>query len=55
MDANQQSKLSGYPIEEILRGLWPAVTEFLQNNDDWYLKERYTNNNGLTVLARKTI
>jgi hypothetical protein len=34
------------------RGLWPAVTEFLNNSPEWKLLERYTNNNGLTILAR---
>jgi hypothetical protein len=52
-DARKQSIESGSPIEEIKKGLWPAVVEFLQNNKDWYLKERFTNNNGLTILARK--
>lgn len=33
-------------------GLWPAIEEFLQSTDNWKLKERYTNNNGLTVLER---
>lgn len=52
-NAEEQSRESGFPVEEINRGLWPAVEEFLQNNSDWYLKERFTNNNGLTILARK--
>jgi hypothetical protein len=52
-DAVEQSRESGIPVNEINKGLWPAVVEFLQNNPDWYLKDRYTNNNGLTVLARK--
>jgi hypothetical protein len=34
------------------KGLWPAVEEFLVSNTKWKLKERYTNNNGLTVLER---
>lgn len=51
-DAEQQSKQSGFPIEEINKGLWPAVTEFIANNPDWYIKERFTNNNGLTILAK---
>ena len=54
-DAEKQSKESGFPVEEIRKGLWPAVLEFLHNNPEWYLKERYTNNNGLTILARKSI
>jgi hypothetical protein len=52
-DAVKQSEETGIPVEEINKGLWPAVIEFLEKNPDWYLKERYTNNNGLTILARK--
>ena len=48
----EQSKSSGYPEEEIRKGLWPAVTEFLEQHKDWKLLERYTNNNGLTILQR---
>jgi hypothetical protein len=43
---------SGLSREEIERGLWPAVEEFLALHPEWKLKERYTNNNGLTVLER---
>ena len=52
-DAEKQSRESGFPIEEIKKGLWPAILEFLHNNPEWYLKERYINNNGLTILARR--
>ena len=52
-NAEEQSRESGIPVEEINKGLWPAVLEFLHNNPEWYLKERFTNNNGLTILARK--
>jgi hypothetical protein len=52
-NAEQQSKESGLPVEEIKMGLWPAIEEFLRNNKDWFLLARYFNNNGLTVLARK--
>jgi hypothetical protein len=34
------------------RGLWPAVEEFLAENTNWTLKERFTHNNGLTILQR---
>jgi len=35
------------------KGLWDAVTEFLEENKDtWRLKERYTNNNGFTIIER---
>ena len=53
LNAAIQSKESGIPIEEINKGLWPAITDFLLNNPEWYIKERFTNNNGLTILARK--
>jgi len=51
-NATEQSKASGIPIDEINKGLWPAIVEFLQNNNEWQLKERFTNNNGLTILVK---
>lgn len=52
-NANKQSSETGFPIDEINCGLNKAISEFLENNQDWYIKERFTNNNGLTILARK--
>lgn len=49
----QQSIDSGFPIEEITKGLWPAIDEFLRSNNEWVLHERYVNNNGLTILRRQ--
>lgn len=43
---------SGLSIEDIKMGLWSAIDKFLQNNNDWILHERYTNNNGLTILKK---
>lgn len=51
-DPVKQSKESSFPIEEITKGLGPAITEFLEANPDWILLEKFTNNNGLTVLKR---
>jgi hypothetical protein len=51
-DAVRQSRDSGIPIHEIRKGLWPAVTEFLAAHPEWRLRERFTNNNGLTILER---
>ena len=51
-NANHQSKDSGIPVEEILRGLEPAIEEFLQLNPEWSRYETFTNNNGLTILKR---
>jgi len=35
------------------KGLWPAIEEFLAANRQWHLKERFENNNGLTILERR--
>ena len=51
-DAESQSRQFGFPVSEILRGLWPAVEEFLQEHPEWVMEARYTNNNGLTILRR---
>lgn len=51
-DLNEQSRSTGIPLEEIVKGLWPAVTEFLAAHPEWVLEKRYENNNGLTVLRR---
>ena len=51
-NAEQQSKDTGIPIEEINKGLWPAIEEFLKIHPEWIIKERYYNNNGLTILQR---
>lgn len=48
----EQSIASGIPVDEITRGLWPAVQEFVAEHPEWVIKERFTNNNGLTVLER---
>lgn len=34
------------------KGIWPAIEEFLTDNEDWKLVERFTNNNGLTIIGR---
>lgn len=47
-----QVKFSGFPRDEITRGLWPAISEFLSAHPEWVLHERFTNNNGLTILKR---
>jgi hypothetical protein len=52
-NAEAQSKSSGIPVEEIRKGLWPAVEEFLTAHPEWVLEKRFTNNNGLTILSRK--
>ena len=53
-DANAQSKQYNIPVDEILKGIWPAVQEFLKEHPEWVLEKRYENNNGLTILRRVT-
>ena len=36
-------------------GLWPAISEFLSENEEWELVKRWENNNGLTILKRKSV
>jgi hypothetical protein len=52
LNVQEQSINTGIPISEILQGLGKAVREFLENNTEWKLKEKFTNNNGLTVLEK---
>jgi hypothetical protein len=47
-----QSLETGIPVSEITCGLGKAVDEFLEKNHNWKLKQKFTNNNGLTVLER---
>lgn len=51
-NSEQQSIETGIPEDEILRGLLPAIDEFLVEHKEWKMILRYYNNNGLTVLAK---
>lgn len=51
-DGVKQSEETGIPVEEINKGLWFAVEEFLSTNNKWVLEKRFTNNNGLTILRK---
>lgn len=55
LNAQYQSQLTGFPLDEINKGLWPAIQEFLEMNPSWVLHERFTNNNGLTILRRVSV
>lgn len=45
------SLTTGIPENEIARGIWPAVEEFLVEHSQWKIIEKFENNNGLTVLG----
>lgn len=51
-NAKTQSLDTGIPVGEITKGVWPAIEEFLIEHPEWKIKERFTNNNGLTILYR---
>jgi hypothetical protein len=35
------------------QGIWPAIEEFLYSNRNWYVYEKFANNQGVTILKRK--
>ena len=51
-DIKQESIDSGFSESDISTGLTKAISEFLYENWDWILKEKFTNNNGLTILHK---
>jgi hypothetical protein len=51
-DIEKEAKDTGLTEEEVRKGLWPAVEEFITEHPEWKIKKRYTNNNGLTILER---
>jgi cephalosporin hydroxylase len=52
-DIHALSASSGFPTEEITRGLKPAVNQFLMTHPEWTMHAHFRNNNGLTILRRK--
>jgi hypothetical protein len=49
----ERKEQTGFTREEIVNGLQLAVDEFLEKNNEWKIKEVFTNNNGLTILQKK--
>jgi cephalosporin hydroxylase len=45
-------KKTGYPVEELTKGLVQAIQEFLVAHPEWKIEKHYMNNNGLTILKR---
>lgn len=50
---NSKKYIILHDTESCSKELSPAIEEFLINNPCWIKQEVHTNNNGLTVLARK--
>lgn len=53
--ATELAAETGIPRDEIMKGMWFGIQEFLANHPEWFIKDRFFNNNGLIVLARRTI
>jgi hypothetical protein len=51
--ATELAASTGIPRDEILKGMWYGIQEFLANHPEWFIKDRFFNNNGLMVLARR--
>jgi cephalosporin hydroxylase len=51
-DMQEESRLTGIPVEEIAKGLRYAIEEFLQNHPEWRIDLVKHNNNGIVVLKR---
>lgn len=52
LDALKIAKDTGYLVEDINKGLQPAVDEFLISHPEWKIEKVFTNCNGLTILKR---
>jgi hypothetical protein len=52
-EATTLSAKTGIPRDEIMKGMWYGIQEFLAAHPEWYIKDRFFNNNGLMVLARR--
>jgi beta-1,4-mannosyl-glycoprotein beta-1,4-N-acetylglucosaminyltransferase len=51
-NANEQSEITGFSVDEINCGLNKAVYNFLYENKNWRMLKHYVNNNGLTILEK---
>lgn len=51
-DVNGLHREYGYPIEDITKGLQPAVMEFVNAHPEWKIHEHFKNCNGLTILKK---
>jgi hypothetical protein len=40
-------------VQEQINGLYPAIINFTLMNREWFIHEKFANNNGLTILKRK--
>jgi hypothetical protein len=50
---NYETYSLGREETNLPKGLIPAIDEFLFSNKEWYIHERFANNNGITIIKRK--
>ena len=53
--ATELAAETGIPRDEIMKGMWFGIQEFLANHPEWFIKDRFFNNNGLMVLTRRQV
>lgn len=53
-DIADMCKTFGYKDVDVVRGLQPAIVEFLEAHKEWKIEKHLTNNNGLTILVKDT-
>ena len=51
-DINQVCQAHNYDVNDVVKGLQPAIMEFLEKHQEWKVEKHLPNNNGLTILAR---
>jgi len=54
-DIQIKMKENNFTYDDVTIGLKKAIDEFLLDNPEWILLEKFTNNNGLTVLEKIVI
>lgn len=54
MDIESLMEIHKFTKHEIVTGIWPAITEFLDENKNFILEQKYENNNGLTIIRKQT-
>ena len=52
-DVEALSKLHGFAVKDMCKGLAFAIEDFLNSHPEWKVDKHFPNNNGLTILARK--
>jgi cephalosporin hydroxylase len=52
-DLDAVAQQTGYAVDDIKIGIWPAIVNFLHDSDgQWIMEKNLSNNNGLTVIRR---